>query len=130
LGAAAQSLECGVLVAFAQPLATMESASGLLSWLTGAAPGREFTAEELYASKGEGKMYVALNGRIYDVDPRPDMCVVHGCLSSPPADPRRSPLRPLAAVDATGTGPVRRTTSCWAATQPGLSRPWSSSRWI
>ena len=93
MGAAAQSLECGVLVAFAQPLATMESASGLLSWLTGAAPGREFTAEELYASKGEGKMYVALNGRIYDVDPRPDMCVVHGCLSSPPADPRRSPLR-------------------------------------
>lgn len=50
------------------------AASGLLSWLVGSAPSREFTAEELYASKDEGKMYVALNGRVYDVNPRPDMC--------------------------------------------------------
>ena len=33
------------------------AASGLLSWLTGSTPSREFTAEELYASKEEGKMY-------------------------------------------------------------------------
>lgn len=50
------------------------ASAGLLSWLTGSAPNREFTAEELYASKDEGEMFVALNGRIYDVNPRPDMC--------------------------------------------------------
>ena len=37
--------------------------SGLLQWLTGAAPGREFTPAELLATVQEGKMYVALSGR-------------------------------------------------------------------
>ena len=102
--------------------------AGLLGWLTGAAPGKEYTAEELYATVGEGKMYVALNGKVYDVDPRPDMCVLQPRKRSTARAPARSlSLTPPLAHD-TGTGRARRTTSYLGATPPGRSRRWGTTR--